>query len=415
MPPLIIAVKFAEIGMRAVFVILVTYALRLEEAGQFGIVVTLQGLASFAFGYERQIDLQRRLVGETGKVFDAAILRAFLFFCGNYGLFSPIFLLVLFLVADLAGLILALCVAVAIGEHISNLAYHLTLVNSRYRIYLYASLCKTALVLFFSFALWSYDRFYLENVLAVWGFFACCLILFVVIHWVKTSSHKQIQVKSFWSDITGQYKNSRAHFFIGVLAVLSLQLDRLVVGSVLPFELAGVYFRHVLISALVYQIFNVGFYSMLVPRIFEAAKSEPVHFIAPLITKVYFKVLLFLALVSVILLVLYLIGEEALHRFSIDPLVLCGLLFACSIRIRADLNALIFNAFFRENIVLKMQTICLCIGMVFSFLFTYLAGLQGIIIASILMSSGYLSYTYYSLKRLAPEMNRMHLASKANI
>jgi O-antigen/teichoic acid export membrane protein len=411
MPPLIIAIKFAEIALRAVFVILITYTLKLEEAGQFGIVVTLQGLASFAFGYERQIDLQRRLIGEPAKLFDHAILRAFLFFCGNYVLFSPFFLLVLFFAADITGVTLALCVAVAIGEHISNLAYHLTLVDRRYSIYLYASFFKTALIFVLSLVLFFFNSLDLENVLIVWGVLASCLILMAVFYWLKTSSLTQIQVKTFWKDIASQYKLSRAHFLIGVLAVLSLQLDRLVVGAVLPFELAGVYFRHVLISALVYQVFNVGFYSMLVPKIFMAAKTEPVHVIVPLITKAYFKVLLFIVLVLSILVVLYLIGGEVFHRFNIDPFLLVGLLLACSIRIRADLNALIFNAFYRENIVLKMQSVCLFTGVFSSVVLTYLAGLQGLIIASIFMSAVYLGYTYYSLKQLAPDMNKIHLAS----
>ena len=411
MPPLIIVIKFAEIALRAVFVILVTYALKLEEAGQFGIIVTLQGLASFAFGYERQIDLQRRLVGEPARLFDAAILRAFLFFCGNYVLFSPFLLLVLFFLADITGVILAFCVAVAIGEHISNLAYHLTLVNSRYRIYLYASFFKTTLVLFLVCVLLFFNSFDLTNVLIVWGFLASVLTLMAVSYWLKTSSLEQIQVKKIRTDIASQYKLSKEHFFIGVLAVLAIQLDRLVVGSVLPFELAGVYFRHVLISALVYQVFNVGFYSMLVPRIFMAAKTEPVHVIASLITKAYFKVLLFIVLVLSILIVLYLIGGEVFHRFSIDPFLLVGLLVACSIRIRADLNALIFNALYREDIVLKMQSVCLCIGIFLSVVLTYVAGLQGIIIASIFMSAAYLGYTYYSLKQLAADMNKIHLAS----
>jgi hypothetical protein len=412
MPPLIIVVKFAEIGLRALFVILVTYTLKLEEAGQFGIVITLQGLASFAFGYERYIDLQRRLVGESGEVFDGAIFRAFLFFCGNYVLFSPFFLLGLFFSADITGVILALCIAIAVGEHISNLAYHLTLVNTRYRIYLYASFIKTALALVLTCVLLYFNSLDLKNVLIVWGFLACCLILMAVLYWLKTNRLKYFQIQSFRNDIVSQYELSRTHFLIGLLAILSLQLDRLAVSSILPFEVVGVYFRHVLISALVYQVFNVSFYSRLVPIIFKAAKTEPVHVIAPLITKVYLKVVLFLVLILFILVLVYLIGEGALfHQYSIEPFLLAGLLFASSIRIRADLNALIFNAFYKENVVLKMQFFCLCIGVLLSIIFTYVAGLQGVISASIFMSSVYLIYTYYSLKQLAPDMDKGYRVS----
>jgi len=412
MPPLIIVVKFAEIGLRALFVILVTYTLKLEEAGQFGIVVTLQGLASFAFGYERYIDLQRRLVGESGGVFDGAIFRAFLFFCGNYVFFSPIFLLVLFFSADITGVILALCIAIAVGEHISNLAYHLTLVNTRYRIYLYASFIKTALALVLTCVLLYFNSLDLKNVLIVWGFLACCLILMAVLYWLKTNRLKYFQIQNFRNDIVGQYKLSRTHFLIGLLAILSLQLDRLAVSSILPFEVVGVYFRHVLISSLVYQVFNVGFYSRLVPIIFKAAKTEPVHVIEPLINKVYLKVVLFLVFILFILVLVYLIGEGALyHQYSVEPFLLAGLLFASSIRIRADLNALIFNAFYKENVVLKMQFFCLCIGVFLSIIFTYLAGLQGVISASIFMSSVYLIYTYYSLKQLALDMGNEYRES----
>ena len=416
MPPLIIIVKFAEIALRAVFVILVTYTLKLEEAGQFGIVVTLQGLASFAFGYERYIDLQRRLVGESAEIFDGAIFRAFLFFCGNYVLFSPFFLLALFFVADITGVILALCIAVAIGEHISNLAYHLTLVNSRYKIYLYASFIKTALVLVLICILIFLNSIDLKRVLIVWGCLAGSLTLVTVICWLKTSSFKHTQIKALWNDIASQYNLSGTHFLIGLLAVLSLQLDRLVVGSILSFELTGVYFRHVLISALVYQIFNVGFYSRLVPTIFKAAKTTSADEIALLINRTYFKVLLFIALIFVFVFALGMIGDGVLlNRYSLDILVLSGLILACALRIRADLNALIFNAFYKEKLVLKIQFACVCIGIFLSVILTYVAGLYGTISATILMALIYVTYTYYSLKRLRPDMNNINRASTEDV
>lgn len=411
MPPVIILVKFAEITFRALFIIIVTYALELEEAGQFGIIATIQGLVSFAFGFERQIDLQRRLVGKTGKIFDAEISRTLLFFFGNYLLFSPLMLVGAFLLANISGVALAFCVLIAIGEHISNLSYHLTLVNGEYRVFLFASLIKTALVFFLVLGALFFSALNLSVVLMAWGLLSFFYLIVVMRLWVNVKTPLAYKGKSVWLNLRNQYKWSKDHFFIGVLAVLAIQLDRLVAGSILAFDLVGLYFRHVLITALVYQVFNVGFYSMLVPKIFMTAKSEPSSALGPIICRTYAKVSLFLVFVSFVVVGFFLSDEEAFRRLGLNLFYLLGLLIASSARIRADLNALIFNAFYREDVVLIMQFTCLCVGAVLSFAMTYMYSLDGLIMASIFMSFAYLLLTYYFLNKLRDDLTSIRIPS----
>ncbi len=88
---LVVLLKFAEVGTRAIFVVGTSYLLPLDQAGQFGLIVTLQGLASFAFGYERHTDIQRRVVGAEPWTFDRAVGQALRLFATNYLVVSPIY------------------------------------------------------------------------------------------------------------------------------------------------------------------------------------------------------------------------------------------------------------------------------------------------------------------------------------
>ena len=61
--------KFIETALRSLSILLATYALDTYSAGLFALILTFQGFASFVFGFERHIDIQRRNVAETDVLF----------------------------------------------------------------------------------------------------------------------------------------------------------------------------------------------------------------------------------------------------------------------------------------------------------------------------------------------------------
>jgi hypothetical protein len=59
----LVVTKLVETAARGLFMLVCIYALPLEEAGRFGLIATAVGLLAFALGFERQIDVLRRVTG----------------------------------------------------------------------------------------------------------------------------------------------------------------------------------------------------------------------------------------------------------------------------------------------------------------------------------------------------------------
>ena len=181
---LVITLKFLEVGTRAIFIVLSLYLLEIEQAGQFGLIITLQGFASFAFGYERQIDLLRRNVGQSPAAFDQAVSRAVSLFGANYTILIPLFVASLIFVADVPPELIILCILIAIVEQLMSFAYHLAIVDPRYRPMLVISIIKNTLTTGLVCLAISRKGLDLTYVLGSWAFASSFGLALVLYSWL---------------------------------------------------------------------------------------------------------------------------------------------------------------------------------------------------------------------------------------
>lgn len=407
---LIVVLKFAEVAARAGFVVFTTYSLILSEAGQFGLIVTVQGLASFAFGYERHVDIQRRLVGEPEAVFDQAVNRALSLFAVNYILITPIFLVALLITAKIGYGLLGLCVIIAVAEQVMNQAYQISMVNKRYLPFLFIATAKNILILgvvFFSVVVFK-QPISLEYVIFTWAGVAGVSVVLIAIVWLFIKQPAPAAERlGIGAILFSQYKASRHHFLLGMAAILTLQFDRLTIGALLPLETVGIYFRHILLLSLVYQVFNIAFFNRIVPKIFLMGKTETVAVLSAAVAREYKRVLVFVAVISVLgLAVHWATNYQIAERFSLRPEYFFGLLLASTLRMRADFNSLIFNSRMQEKTVLKLQLMAFFAGAVLMVILTVFFGIVGTIVASIISSGLYLVLSQRALVPLSKKDKR---------
>ena len=392
--------KLFEVFFRAISVVFVAYTLEPTEAGQFGLIITLQGLASFLFGFERHIDIQRKYVGETDKVFDSAVRSAFFVFLTNYIIFLPIYFLSLSIGAEIFFYTMIVCLVIAIAEQLINFAYQIALVKERYARFLYIACIKNFIFFISLLYIWLQQKLNLETVLIIWAALAAIFTIIMFILWFSMAKPNKLEIKNIKNLLIPQYQISRSHFFIGLIAILVLQLDRLVIGLVMPLDMVGIYFRHILIVSLVYQVFNIASYNRILPNIFLLAKTETIAAIRIKVGIEYRNILVFILLLVSIFIISYTYAGNFFKHFQISPFLMLGLLFASGIRVRADLNALVFHAFYREDIVLKMQIFILLVSSLFLIVFTLYLGLAGAILATAMAAITYLLLSFINLSNL---------------
>ena len=76
--------KLGDIGSRSLFLLIVLYSLPVEASGQFGLLITVLAFWSFLCGYERYIDIQRRLAGKDNSEPDRMVLENLRFYGINF-------------------------------------------------------------------------------------------------------------------------------------------------------------------------------------------------------------------------------------------------------------------------------------------------------------------------------------------
>lgn len=390
----LIAVKLIEILARAGFVAGLTYSLPLQAAGQFGLVVTLVGLFALGFGWERHIDLQRRIVSSDEPTFDAAIAAAVPFWGFNYALLLPAFLVCAALLAQLDALELALAAVVVISEHIGNQAYQMALVNRRYRtlVPMVAAKNLAALAIVLPSMLFAPSKLTLGFVLAVWAGVALLSGLAVAVSWWRIRHHPPKRGRlSLRADILPQHHASLTHFRIGVVAYLMLQYDRLAVGTFAGLAEAGVYFRHVLLIFFGYQLYTVASFNRITPAIFAAAKSQSVPALLARVRREYLVlVALAVAGAGAAVVIDLALGRLISTHYHLSYALAAVLLSGALLRIAADFGGLIVNARMREGTLARAQLTAFACGIVLLAGLTAAFGIMGAAIANIVTSAIYL-------------------------
>lgn len=403
---LIAATKLADIAARSLFVLLVIYALPVRSTGQFGLALTLIGFYSFLSGFERYVDLQRRMVGVSNLQADQLIVSTIRFCALNYFLWLPLLLAMLMLWVQLSLTSALLCLAIAIGEHLSNEVYRIALIVPRHRPVLFAVLAKNVLTLAAVVCLLVYrpTAFDIEIVLTVWATTSILGLLTVVAGFTKTWAFESFASASGTGlSQRNQYRSSRTHFMVGLVAMAALQADRLVVGALLSLEQSGLYFRHMLLASFAYQIFNVASYNRIAHKVYgHAHAGQP--WLAKRAIRGELKMLVPLTalLVGCFYAVDQVGGEKVKALQSINPHYLAILTLGYLIRAFADFNALQLNAVYSERQVFIAQACAVSLAIVVNFVLTKHFGIAGTVATLVLGSTAYLIASGFYTRRSPP-------------
>lgn len=403
----LIALKLVDIGARAGFILTATYGLPINQAGQFGLIVTLVGLFAFAFNFERHIDVQRRTAGEHPSVFDRAVAAALAFFTFNWVLMAPLFVIAVAAFTHVSWILLALSAVVVIAEHTSNLAYHYALMSTRYRPLLMVVAAKnivlTGVVLYT--ALFARESLNLGLVLWAWaiGGLLCTAVLAGL--WLRVRTRvERTEPFRISVDIFGQHKASATHFALGLLAILTLQFDRLAVGAILSLDQVGLYFRHTLLVSFAYQAFNIVSFNRVMPHVYAASKVRDLTHLAGTMRREYAKTLIGTPL---LLLAAWLAdratGGIYTERFHLSLALMGLMLVGFMLRAAADFHALILNARHREAQVLRRQAVAFGLGGAALALLTWRYGVYGAAAAGVFAAGLYLILVSRCLHRAQRE------------
>lgn len=405
----LVIIKLVEVLSRALFTVGVTYVLPINAAGQFGLANTLIGLFAFAFGWERHIDIQRRLAGTAGLTIDRAVRALPRFWVVNWLSMAPLLLVFAYGLADLDLVLCAVIAVIAICEQIGNVTYNLSVIESRYR-RLVAIVAGKSLFLATAIAalfLFAHDWLTLEVVLWSWAVAGLVSLATIAMGWAGVKhpeSNSDADVHGpfdIHAGILDQHKASFTHFITGALAVLIIQIDRLVVGTMLPLAEVGIYFRHVVLVSFAYQFFNVVSYNRKLPKVFKLARENHIMQAKGVINREY--------LIIATMVVLGFAGGVFLdvalvHRITrpllIDVTLVAVLLVGSLLRIHADFSALILNAQFQEKRVLTNQIVAFVIGFTALVGLTWAYGLYGTAFATVVGSLAYLALNTLSVQLL---------------
>lgn len=401
---LLVATKMIELLARAAFTVGMTFMLPIAAAGQFGLLVTLIGLFAFAFGWERHIDVQRRLVGAHSSVFDQAVSHMTRLWLINYLWMLPLFALVLLSYAGISLYLAVLVLIVAICEQVGNVAYNISVVERRYHLLVICVAAKNLLLLFLSVALIFFfpDQLSLPLVLECWaGISLVATLGIAAIWWVR---HKRaqdpapdVELKGIWA----QHRASLTHFFTGLLAVLVLQIDRLTVGALVPLDQAGVYFRHVMLIAFAYQFFSVASYNRCMPEILMLARDKGVSAAQ---RRIRSEILLVAGLMAAgfagVVGLDWLTAYRVTMKWHIATSLLAIMLVVAQIRIVADFQTLILNARMKERRVLLNQALSFGVGLMLLTTLTLGFGIYGTATATLGGAVFYLTLNLAAVRML---------------
>jgi O-antigen/teichoic acid export membrane protein len=188
----------------------------------------------------------------------------------------------------------------------------------------------------------------------------------------------------FRQAMAAQYKASRVHFSIGLLALLSLQADRLIVGSLLSLEQTGIYFRQVFLAMSMYQVATVFSYNRVLSGVYRNIQSGESGRAKAILRAERWRVFPAGAALAAVLLVLGLSEDSPVSSIeSLIPGLLSGLVLALSFRILADYNAIVLNALHDERDIFRSQGLSLSVSAVLNVVLTSHYGLYGTVVSVI--------------------------------
>lgn len=383
----LVGTKLAETLFRGLFVLICIYKLPLESAGRFGLYVTFVSLCVFGLGFERYIDTQRQVAGLSPSAVRKRMAETLKFFLVQYS----VALLLLGFAVLLLGVPIGAAVlfmAVVVGEHISTQAYLAVLIAPTIYPLLLAVTVKSAVqLLAVLYPLWQGEAYLsLQYVYEVWVSASMCLALFAA---VGGSLWRRNRVRDSGDElphqtVAKQYRASAYHFLIGVVAVAMLQLDRLVIGTMLSATDAGIYFRHITLGGLALQLFNIVSYTRVAPQVFQLGRGLAWARASDVVTTEYRRFALFvIAAAGLSLIANKLMGNPA-QRFHLEPSLLCIITVGVLFRASADYQGLLLLTTKSDGLVLRNQIASLVVGTACVLFLSWSFQLQGAFVGTLL-------------------------------
>lgn len=397
----LVSTKLLETFSRGLFVLVCTYRLPLEEAGKFGLLATIIGLLSFGLGFERQIDVQRQIAGRSSSAIRRRLGDTLRYFRTHYLLVLPLSMFV----ATLAGVpawTLGLATMAVIGEHISNQGYQAVLLSSRASPLLVATATKNTLQLL-AVAYFSWrepDTFTVLAILEVWAV-ASVIYLGVAGFWWLSWMREPMPLQGDELPAQGvflQYQASTFHFLIGAIAVAALQIDRLLISCLLGPADIGLYFRHVTLMSLAFQVFNIASFNRVAPGIYHQARQKAWKRCAQVVRNEYARfALLFSSAVALAILADHVLGHPS-RRLGLEASFMLIITAAVLLRTAADYKGLLLLSLGGDHDLFRNQACAVVLGGAVLFLLTWAYSLPGAFIGVALMPMLYFLFNTLSVR-----------------
>ena len=397
--------KFMDMAFRSLFLLLPLYFLSAEKSGQFGLIVTIVAFYCFFCGFERYLDLQRKLVGKTTEESERDILGVIRFYALNLLFLSPVLIVVLLFWVKLSYFQVSLILVIVVGEHFANEIYRLSLIVGYLRPWFLMVVVKNFILLsaVVVIAIVDVQSISLDAILIAWAIVSTAFVSISAIRYRLRVRNLDLQKLSPWiEDMRAQFLKSATHFWIGLTALLTLQGDRLIVGGLLSLEQTGIYYRHVVIATVAYQAVSIISHNRILFRVYEGIRLGDFASVRKTIFTERLLLVVTGLLVVIAISMLNLehdYGIKALQTFM--PYVLAGLIAALIVRALADYNAILLNAAHREKDIFVCQSISLLLAATFNLFLILKYSLPGTVISVLLGAFIYLVTTSFYVRKRA--------------
>lgn len=384
----IVGTKLVEAVSRGLFVLVSTYCLPVEEAGRFGLTATLVALCTFLLGYERQVDLLRRVAGCSSQTVRLHFDDTLKFFAVHSAWALPSCVAVVALLLDLSIAMSLAFAVVTLSELVANQSYQAALLDRRNIAFLvlaagrsFTLVVSVALVSSFAPDLMSW-----RNVMLLWASVGALSTAAsaMVWQWSLPKAENLTPQEGERQDVAAQYSASRVNFIVGAVAVAAVQADRLVIGTLLSAHEVGVYFRNATLAALALQIFSIVSFNRVAPGVYAHARNGR---FAEVLAKVKAEYLKFagslICLTAMGLLLAEFLPGQPLQQLHISTTFVAVLALGVVLRAAADYAGLILLSLGSDAHVLRNQLGAVFVGIVVMTLAAKLVGLAGAIAASL--------------------------------
>jgi len=348
-------------------------------------VLLLFGFFAVFYGFERYISLQRELVNESDQNVNIKLVSVLRFYIFNFLISAPFLTISLFNYGVSSVMLIFFCLLISFSEHISNAVYNISVVYNTYLIAMPVVIIKNLLMFLLGILLMLFkQKDSIEIIIYCWAILSLIQLL-ILSKWFLNSLNR-FGIRFCGGDfheMIGHYRIAKINFLIGLISLLSLQCDRLIVGFSFDSYFSGIYFRHVSLISILYQLFNILSYNRLVPKIFFEAKTQPFSHLRNIILTEFKKITLLLFGLTILLVIgYYFFLDNYFVFFGLDLYIILSLLAIFYIKIYADFQGMILNALNQELKICVFQFVAMLCSVVLMLLLIPIFRVNGVLFAS---------------------------------